>query len=883
MSNNNEQNFERMKNYMITGFGLFVIYIVLMGVFYAFQENIPEKSVWPFLFIFFQFFLSTSFAGFFGYCVFLLVSSNTSKTQEKVKILIDPIKENFPILDDEKSNTNEISLSLNKPITNLINHLNAEDEQSKLLNRKSRRLKANNHKIVLYNNDEFIKPSKLHFISDFLYELNDYAKNYTPQNTLVAEKNALDEVRFSFRQIEALLTVKRAKTVCLFCCCPAFIFFIVNIIALVVLRALDCYKGPIHNYYLNSGFLITTIFIVLTIPAGYYFYAKFKHSSVKRWRKGITKIEDIIAQFYELFFFFFGIMLSVGLCFGLLHIFNLNFTSNEKHLFFTLISAFFPLELFKDFNSEHSLLQNTGLVGIGNNMQVIDFIVRFLSIILTTIFSLKIVNLIVNKYRKYSYDEHSYNAFLPPELAKIFGYFSVFIISSALAYSLVVAEIKETTLKNQPSNGEEPIAITDKSFSFTDFLPYSIFITLIGAGLAIATRDLLDNYFAGVAQKVDPPFEEGDMVTVGDSSIMQVQTIGFKSVGFYEINKNAIRHTTFKSLEKQRITNYTDPTLHYRRTIHLHVSVMNQGKNELKDLPVTQRAEMLLLLAAFYVKGVLVPTQYFLKSNQIRDIKDTLRTNLLSKDISKDTCIIEINKRITKKYNINKEEPVQEQGWKENIKEEEQKIQEEQKNDSDTYQQENKKLFLNKLVSTFKSDNIKEIPKYYDELDFRQESLEKIHRLKNDVLNIEKEIAFIKLYEELIKDNSIKQNKSVSNLKEEYDKTLIKAASLAVDISYKYYQLALLLWEQKEQKEISKFEQRNIDEASLELLKAPRVSSKNIIDANGTSRWQMNLEVTLQLAEQSDEVIHHVNSFVDKHYQRFIGTHETNNNDDYKK
>lgn len=833
MTNNNpnqEKKSNRISNrkrYLCIGFILLILYCISF-VFAYFL-----KADYSFIILLSQFFLSVCFAGFFGCFLYSRLSEyikNCEKESIKkhVKTYLDKTNQN---------NSDSDAISLNIPIKDIIDQISNDDEQSKLLHRKSKKLQKNNNEIQFISGNNIIKTTKLHYIADFFYELIDYSRNTNNENPDDKKQKSkiatIIEARHTIRKIESMLVFKRSLRLILFCFFPTFVFLVCNFLFWYLAEKANISSGII--IHLSRGFLFLASLAIFIIPVGYFFYAGFKWLSILHWRKNISKIEDTIAQFFELVFFFIGAMVIVCCCLMLIQIQKYQISDNDIILIYTLVSAFFPIELFNKDIADQSLLLNKDLP------QSFNFIVRLFAIALSTLFSLKIVSLIVNKYRKYSYDEHSYNSFLPPELIKIFGFFTVFIFSSALAYSLVIAEIKNLDNTDlHPCQDPLPNPVVGTSFTFTDFLPYSIFISLIGAGMAIATRDLLDNYFAGIAQRVDAPFEEGDMVTIGDSSIMQVKTIGFKNVSFFNINKNAIRHIPFKKLENQKVVNYTEPTLHYRRTIHLYVSVMNES-SEIKK-PVTKRAEMLLLLASFYVQGVKTPSMSSISSPKIKEILELIKKE---RGINYDTFI--------KDNEINNTE----------------------------------KLFLDKLSNFLDSERTQ----FNNNKKVENIKIE----LKKAVIKLEAQLAYIKCFEDPkkalssddLKEDNIQNlcdaaNKSIKKQEMNGDISIYKeilksAAELSVDISYRYYQLALLLWDLKEKEGTSKFDKRNIDAASLDLLNAPRVSSKNIIDSSGTARWQMDLEVTLKLAEQSDEVIHHINSFIDKHYQLFIGSHVKSN------
>lgn len=82
-----------------------------------------------------------------------------------------------------------------------------------------------------------------------------------------------------------------------------------------------------------------------------------------------------------------------------------------------------------------------------------------------------------------------------------------------------------------------------------------------------------------------------------------------------------------------------------------------------------------------------------------------------------------------------------------------------------------------------------------------------------------------------------------------------------VNISYYYFMLSKQLWELK-MEDRSSHQKNNFDEASLEILDVPRVTSAHKRDFDGAF-WEVKLLVTVELGEQSDEVVHHINMYID--------------------
>ncbi|NPA80982.1 MAG: hypothetical protein GXO31_00030, partial [Epsilonproteobacteria bacterium] len=99
---------------------------------------------------------------------------------------------------------------------------------------------------------------------------------------------------------------------------------------------------------------------------------------------------------------------------------------------------------------------------------------------------------------------------------------------------------------------------------------------------------------------------------------------------------------------------------------------------------------------------------------------------------------------------------------------------------------------------------------------------------------------------------------------EEMGKILIK-------VSYYYFILAERLWELKKDKDIiaSSMEKIQIDKTTINILDVPRVTSSHKMGEDGKLYWEITLLVTLDLAEQSDEIIHHINTKIEKLWEIF--------------
>ncbi|MCK5855364.1 MAG: hypothetical protein KAG56_09090 [Sulfurovaceae bacterium] len=89
------------------------------------------------------------------------------------------------------------------------------------------------------------------------------------------------------------------------------------------------------------------------------------------------------------------------------------------------------------------------------------------------------------------------------------------------------------------------------------------------------------------------------------------------------------------------------------------------------------------------------------------------------------------------------------------------------------------------------------------------------------------------------------------------------------------------LWQLKD-KDDSTQKKKDFDHTSLELLDVPRVTSAHKRDIEGAF-WEVTLLVTVELSEQSDEIIQHINMYVDELWEIFDLPYRCKLEDDTKK
>ena len=524
-------------------------------------------------------------------------------------------------------------------------------------------------------------------------------------------------------------------------------------------------------------------------------------------------------------------------------------------------------------------------------------------------------------------------------------------------------------------------ALKKSKSSLADYLPLSIFLTLFGVVMMIASRNLLENYFTGISLKINTHYEEGDRVKIDNGEMMTVKNIGFRATEFYGIKTNTHIVMPHQQLSKLTIVNYTRPTLDYREEITIYIPDRHiNGRN------IPKEAEKILLLSAFIATGVKKPRllsrntsteidknsdiieaikifKEHLSKQKFRENSQIIIMNNIYNDIEKIKKYLDNgealnwnlkrnfkeNIQIIKTTNLNLLQEAKDDLTKDTLNKKLNLLQEvEDKLNQDTL---NKNLIekfekdintryreIDKLIYTCENaedslaDYKKESPIYKiwellrtnkpdekdekdetDETDETDESYSNrknrlkeklflykiyklIHEMNNDVnednINEEekqkkKQIRIIeKTFASILTALYDYETKAQNNLHHSVDEYCMKRkintlykyntsdkltkksrdelkdiSTDLVNISYYYFMLSKQLWELR-MEDPSNHQKNNFDEASLEILDVPRVTSSHKRDFDGAF-WEVKLLVTVELGEQSDEVIHHINMYID--------------------
>ncbi len=565
----------------------------------------------------------------------------------------------------------------------------------------------------------------------------------------------------------------------------------------------------------------------------------------------------LIKSFYlMLLSFFFTLLALIGVSY-------LNKTLNYSNDFGAVFELFVSIMFKKEFN--HCLYT---MFNSAENIENFLLITKFIMWITTIIVFTNFINYFFKGYDQFYYEQKIKKYLLPPELLKIVSFFLLTVISIAYLYALIASPLKVINQDNsskyqklfmQDNNPTKNLngcinfnskSISEDNYtipndymlsklnkleddiSFKNLLPFSIFLGLLGTLLAISTKDIMENYFIGLSMKINSPYEEGDRIKVENYGMLEVREMGTRSDEFYEITTNSIISIPHKRLSQIDIKNYTKPTLDYREEIVIYIK---DKKLEKSNIP--REAEKILLMSAFINTGVKLPKI---------EVEDYIQfKNDLGLNEYLNYCNKYLNGNICKQNNKNDFNEIVNKVWEKIVKQ-----------NNDFF----KNLFLKDLlqfISNKKDEDIKILIKI------------PIIAIISAILKYQEE--YEKLYIHCDKSGIRRKYKI---FKDEYlEIDLDNFSKNLVNISFYYYMLANGLWKLKERQN-SLIQKRKIDKAMTQILDVPRVSSSHKFN-DGIPYWKVKLLVTLELSEQSDETVHHINMYINMLWDNFLGDRKT--------
>lgn len=521
--------------------------------------------------------------------------------------------------------------------------------------------------------------------------------------------------------------------------------------------------------------------------------------------------------------------------------------------------------------------------GILNSLPATALITaRIIAVIGTSILLYILFRYAADLYESTFYDRSSKGVSIPPELIRIGGAFLIFLYSTAILYTVVIniknmtnpSVIESTEQKTTPQNVivqvSPPKSQEPENPNFSGYLPYSVFLALIGGLLALSTRELLENYFHGLSLRVDTPFEEGDRVVFNDSGMTAIDKIGVRAVTVYEINTNSKITIPWKDVTKSLIRNYTRPTLDYRREITINLPINKTEHPRLTEGPL-YRAECLLLMVSMFEAGVKRPfigsfagdddLANYMKSIEL--FNENSSNKILYTDALKEEELLHI-------WNKTGVDRIQDKSAFSNI-------------------------FCTDIPNILQDlENHQPKSRDYPNIHETAAAIEQaketqsIHSIKLKIAElilctyhmdmIAKAALSRSVNIEEVSDLSMSEQYDISDLLRKQavwlmtEEQVYRCALLATKVSELYADLSLLLWSFKTFQERAKsiVTLRKLDALSVSLLTPPRVYSEHKVTEQGAGYWEVKLQITVELAEQSDEIIQHINLAIEKMWDRFV-------------
>lgn len=103
---------------------------------------------------------------------------------------------------------------------------------------------------------------------------------------------------------------------------------------------------------------------------------------------------------------------------------------------------------------------------------------------------------------------------------------------------------------------------------------------LVGAGviglvLGLALQDTLNNIFSGLSLLVESPFKTGDLITLPDNRICEVQRVGIRSTQLYSIAEHAVVYVPNKTFSSAILTNISKPTVDQKFVMDINIETGN--------------------------------------------------------------------------------------------------------------------------------------------------------------------------------------------------------------------------------------------------------------------------------------------------------------------
>jgi MscS family membrane protein len=105
---------------------------------------------------------------------------------------------------------------------------------------------------------------------------------------------------------------------------------------------------------------------------------------------------------------------------------------------------------------------------------------------------------------------------------------------------------------------------------------FNVTSVLVGAGviglvLGLALQSTLANIFSGLSLLIEAPFKNGDLITLADGRICEVQGVGLRSTRLYSVKEHATVYVPNTTFSTTILTNITKPTVDQKFTFDFKV------------------------------------------------------------------------------------------------------------------------------------------------------------------------------------------------------------------------------------------------------------------------------------------------------------------------
>lgn len=816
-----------------------------------------------------------------------LTNNQNLRTPEAKKQLKE--FKNILLLVDEGKNEKKLWQKIIEIIEQKAHHSILSELKNHSLRTKTYRVKTLN-----YNWKELTKETKILNVYYKIYNIISPLKNINKAHLSIKIDDEL--INFLEKKIQNLFQHKIDIITNLIINAIKY-FLVFSIAVLMIFALISCILyDEIKDAELFSFnlILLINILVVLMTMQGFYKLKNKLQDKIVLYKSNLTHYVSHITLVMITFFIFVGIILVIDK--NLIANFTLSTYPNIGDIFEKLLLP-----------SRFEIILNEHYPKV-SVFEILTYKLIFLMILAYLTFTS--INFIIRKYDSIYFSDKK-RTLIPPELATISINFLLAIVFLSLIYGTFFNYVTNMDYEEIKTGIAYSTNTQEANDTMSNYIPFSIFIAIVGGLLTMATRDLLENYFAGLSLQMDSPYEEHDRITINKSEMLEVRHIGIRADKFYGIKSNAEIIIPHKKLINETIVNFTLPTLDYRHELTIYVPQeydVNEKNNKNRSIP--KRTEMLLLLAIYVNTGVKIPElKIETKKDGIKklDIEDKLNKFQTSIEKYADNLIVTSNidgKKYKEdnpyKKKIDKEYEEQIKSYKNYLKLDDDKDKKLQHIFSDVLKED--KIKINEKIEEIWKI-LKKSQEDYDHHDIyhplsklfmlklvetveaaKKDSDHKHEELENEVIeDIKSLVASVLLslrsYQKLSEKNlhhHIDKNfvaRKYRMFREGYKLTdnagLMEMAKELVHINYYYFMLADKLWKLKDLQD-SLYRKREVDSTSIELLDVPRVTTEHMYSGEGAiSYWKVTASITLELSEQSDEIVHHINMYIDTLWKEF--------------